>query len=143
MSSLAIGQIAPTLPADSNVRVWTLPVMRTSRLQVVLAPTADSMGRVPTTALHELSAIATDSMGAVWIAHADTAGIAVFDALPAGRYTITADLSPSTERLRLLISAPVVEVTAGQELAPVRMPFGFRAVRVFDGGAGGAGGRRR
>ena len=143
MSSLSIGQMAPTLPSAVGTRTWALPVMRTSRLQVLLAPTADSVGRLPTTKLHELAAIATDSVGAIWIAHADTAGVAVFDALPPGRYTITIDLSASTERLRQMISAPVIEVTAGQELPPVRIPFGFRAVRVFDGGAAGAGGRRR
>ena len=143
MSSLPIGQMAPShLPVD-EVEVWSLPVMRTSRLQVVLTPTADSLGRLPTTTLTELAAIATDSAGAIWIAHADTNGVAVFDALPSGRYTITVDLSGSTERLRQLQSAPVIHVAAGQELEVVRIPFGFRAVRVFDGGAGGAGGRRR
>jgi hypothetical protein len=143
MSSLAIGQMAPSLPPAAEVEVWELPVMRTSRLQVVLTPTADSVGRLPTTPLTEFSAIATDSVGAIWIAHADTAGVAIFDALPSGRYTITVDLTASTERLRQLQSAPVIEITAGQELPVVRVPFGFRAVRVFDGGAGGAGGRRR
>ena len=143
MSSLAVGQMAPSLPPGTGVRSWELPVMRTSRLQVVLVPTADSVGRLPATKLSELAAIATDSVGAVWIAHADTAGVAVFDALPPGRYTITLDLSASTERLRQMISPPAIEVTAGQTLAPVRLPFGFRAIRVFDGGAAGAGGRRR
>ena len=143
VASLAIGQL-PATPRDARgIRGWAIPVVRTERLDAILVPTADSLGRTPVTRLDALSAIATDSTGAIWIARADSTGLAVFDALPAGRYMITPDLSASTERVRSLQAAQTVEVRPGQSRQVVRIPFGFRVVRVFDGGASGGGGRRR
>ena len=86
---------------------------------------------------------ATDSAGGVWIAHPDSNGVALFDALPAGHYSVNVDLSASQERLRALQTPPNVEIGAAGDLPPVRLKFGFRQVRVFDGSAPGSGGRRR
>lgn len=142
VGSLAIGEIAPT-PMSADGSRWALPVTRTSRLLVNVNAAVDSLGRIPATTPAEVTVVVTDSTGAVWIGHPDSAGRAEFDALPAGRYKLTLDFSGSSERLRMKIDAPEITITAGQSLPPVQMPYGFRAVRVFDGGSAGPGGRRR
>ncbi len=141
--SLPMGQMAPSVALIPGHTTWNLPVRRTGRLRVQLLPALDSVGRFPQTRLNLLAAVATDSAGAAWIAHADSTGMAVFDALPAGRYTVTIDLSGSQERLRPLQSPTEVLITDRQDLPIVRLRFGFRPARVFDGGAAGTGGLRR
>lgn len=142
VGSLEVGQIAPSPNATSG-RTWALPVMRTAQLRIQVVPTPDSLGRVPLTKPSVPTVIATDSTGAVWVAHPDSAGWTMFDALPAGEYTLTIDFTGSTERLRMLESPPVVRVTTAQAPEPVKIPYGFRAVRVFDGGTTGGGRRRK
>lgn len=141
VGSLEVGQIAPS-PNAATGRTWALPVTRTARLRIQVVPTADSLGRVPLTKPSVPTVVATDSTGAVWVAHPDSTGWTTFDALPAGEYTLTIDFTGSTERLRMLESPPVVRVTTAEAPEPVKIPFGFRPVRVFDGGST-SGGRRR
>jgi hypothetical protein len=141
--SLPMGQMAPNLSPVPGNTTWDLPVRQTGRLRVQLLPALDSVGRFPMTRLNLLSAVATDSSGAAWIAHADSTGLAVFDALPAGRYTVSIDLSASSERLRQLQSPPEIVITDRQDLPIVPLKFGFRPARVFNGGAAGTGGLRR
>lgn len=141
--SLPMGQMAPNLPLAPGNTTYDLPVRQTGRLRVQLLPGLDSVGRFPMTRLNVLSAVATDSTGAAWIAHADSTGLAVFDALPAGRYTVSIDLSASSERLRQLQSPPEVVITDRQDLPILPLKFGFRPARVFNGGAAGTEGLRR
>lgn len=142
VGSLAIGEIAPT-PMAATRNAWALPVTRTSRLLVNVNAAVDSLGRIPATTPAQVTVVVTDSTGAVWIGHPDSAGRAEFDALPAGRYKLTLDFTGSSERLRMKVDAPEIMITAGESLPPVQLPYGFRAVRVFDGGSNGPGGRRR
>lgn len=143
IGSLTSGQLAPNRAPEPGNTHWDLPVQRTGRIRVQLVPMLDTMGRLPTTRLSSLSAIATDSGGAAWVAHADSNGVAVFDALPAGRYKVSLDLSGTTERLRALQAPTEILLTTSEDLPIVYLKFGYRPARVFDGGAAGTGGLRR
>jgi hypothetical protein len=140
--SLPIGQLAVSRPASAPSE-WDLPVIRTARLNVALVATPDSIGRAPLTRPSDIAVLAADSTGAVWIVRADSSGLATFDALPPGRYTVTLDFSGTRERLRQLENAVELKVIPGEALPVVRIPYGFRAVRLFDGGAAAGGGARR
>ena len=143
IGSLTSGQLAPDRAPEPGNTHWDLPVQRTGRIRIQLVPMLDTLGRLPTTRLNALSAIATDSAGAAWVAHADSNGVAIFDALPAGRYRVSVDLSGTTERLRALQAPAEVELTTNEDLPIVYLKFGHRPARVFDGGAAGTSGLRR
>lgn len=130
-TSLPLGMVPGAVTQTS--RELELAVMPTAAVVVDLAPVADELGRTPTTKdLSPAVIVATDSTGIVWTIQADSTGHARLDALPPGRYTITADFSAIEERLRIIGSAPVVEVRAGTAIPPIRLPFGLRTVKMFN-----------
>jgi hypothetical protein len=138
--SLPIGQV---VGADSGAKVagTELAVIPTSPLTIKLTPVADSLGRLPTGAPDQIIVIARDAQGNEWTLRADLEGVVRFDALPPGTYTLGADFSGATERLRLSGDAPVIEVRAGVTLDVVALKYQLRPVRLFTGAATGRTGR--
>jgi hypothetical protein len=131
-TSLALGAVPGTPTIQPNGAV-ELPVVPTSSLEVILAPAPDELGRSPTTRdFSNVVVVARDANGAIWTAQADSTGHARLDALPPGRYTISADFSALSERLRIPGAAPMVEVRAGQSIPPLRLPVTLFTVKMFN-----------
>jgi hypothetical protein len=57
-------------------------------------------------------------------------GLAVFDALPPGRYRVDVDLSALTEPLRLVEVPPEVVVTGGREPLRITLLLKGRPIRI-------------
>ncbi|MGH7533202.1 MAG: hypothetical protein ACREL4_07925, partial [Gemmatimonadales bacterium] len=130
-TSLPIGMVPGASEADG--RQLSLAVLPTSVLDVTLAPQVDELGRKPhTTNFSAVIIIAKDSAGVVWTIQADSAGHARLDALPSGRYTVSADLTGLDEQLRIVGSAPVVEIKAGGTVPPVTLPIAPKTVKMFN-----------
>ncbi|MGH7590714.1 MAG: hypothetical protein ACREL2_04690, partial [Gemmatimonadales bacterium] len=130
-TSLPIGMV----PGASEIegRQLSLAVLPTSVLDVTLVPQVDELGRKPhTTNFSAVIIIAKDSAGVVWTIQADSAGHARLDALPSGRYTVSADLTGLDEQLRIVGSAPVVEIKAGGTVPPVTLPIAPKTVKMFN-----------
>jgi hypothetical protein len=131
-TSLALGAVPGTPVTQANGSL-DLPVVPTSSLEVVLAPAPDELGRSPTTKdFSSVVVVARDANGTVWTAQSDSTGHARLDALPPGRYTISADFSALNERLRVPGAAPMVEIRAGQVIPPVRLPVTLFTVKMFN-----------
>ncbi|MFI5234558.1 MAG: hypothetical protein ACHQXA_02500 [Gemmatimonadales bacterium] len=130
-TSLPLGLVPGAITTVGHELV--LGVLPTAAVEITLTPKVDELGRRPSsTNLAAAVIIARDSAGAVWTIQADSAGHARLDALPPGRYTISADFSGFDERLRVLGPAPVVEVRAGSPVPPVELPFGLMTVKMFN-----------
>ena len=130
-TSLPMGLVPGSSSTDG--RQVSLAVVPTSTLDVSLAPQSDELGRKPhTTNFSAVVVIAKDSAGVVWTIQADSAGHARLDALPSGRYTITADLTGLDEQLRVVGPAPVVEIRAGGTVPPVTLPIAPKTVKMFN-----------
>jgi hypothetical protein len=132
-TSLAMGVVPGQVTPASAQGPVNLAVVPTGSLEIDVVPTADQLGRLPTSKdLSPVIVVATDDRGTQWTAQADTAGHARLDALPPGRYTITADLSGLSERLRVIGAPPVVAIKAGEPLPAVRIPVGPNPVKMFN-----------
>lgn len=136
-TSLPLGMVPGAVTSENHALV--MGVMPTAAVDVTLTPVEDELGRKPvTTDLAPAVIVATDSVGTAWTIQADSLGHARLDALPPGRYTISADFSGFEERLRVIGPAPVVNVQAGVPVPPVRLPFGLVGVKMFNARNGNA-----
>jgi hypothetical protein len=97
-------------------------------IRVLLAPLAD--GTVPNVRLGVAALALHDSTGREWIAQSDGAARAVFDALPAGRYTLDIDLANSSEPL-LVDSIPAIVIGATPGRQYVTELARTRPIRIF------------
>lgn len=130
-TSLPIGLVPGATTVDG--RQISLAVLPTSALEISLVPEADELGRKPHTVNYSsVVIVAKDSAGVVWTVQADSAGHARLDALPSGRYTVTADLTGLDEQLRVVGPAPVVEIHAGGTVPPVTLPIAPKTVKMFN-----------
>lgn len=138
--SLPIGQVVGT-DSGAKVKGSELAVIPTAPLTIKLTPVADSLGRLPVGNMDQVVILARDQSGNEWSLRADLEGVVRFDALPPGLYTLGADFSGSTERLRIAGEAPVIEVRPGVSLDVVTLRFQLRPLRVFNGASTGRTGR--
>lgn len=130
-TSLPVGLVPGAATVDG--RQLSLAVLPTSVLDITLVPQVDELGRKPhTTNFSAVVIIAKDSAGVVWTIQADSAGHGRLDALPSGRYTISADLTGLDEQLRVVGPAPVVEIRAGGTVPPVTLPIAPKTVKMFN-----------
>ena len=136
-TSLPLGLVPGAV--TTNDRQLVMAVTPTAAVDVTLMPVEDELGRKPSTKnLAPAVIVATDSEGTAWTIQADSLGHARLDALPPGRYTISADFSAFDERLRTVGTAPVVQVQAGVPVPPVQLPFGLVGVKMFNARNGNA-----
>lgn len=89
--------------------------------------------RVSSAELLSVQVIARDSLGLAWMARSVSAGIAVFDALPPGRYVLEVDASGVAEPLRLMTANPRMDVRAERNTEALILVLRGRdtKVRVF------------
>ncbi len=97
------------LDGDSNANDLGVVPTTALEIRVALAPLAD--GSVPNARLGRATLVLRDSGGRDWVAQTDVSSRVVFDALPAGRYTLSIELTASSEPL-LVDSIPPIEIGA-------------------------------
>jgi hypothetical protein len=97
-------------------------------VRIDVAPLAD--GSVPAVRLGLATLALRDSTGRDWVARADGSQRASFDALPAGRYTLTLELEGSSEPL-LIDPIPAFEIGAAPGRQRVVVTIRTRPIRIF------------
>src|SRR5206468_8694058 len=95
--SLPMGWIQE--PFNSSGRSPELGVVAVAAVEVSLQLASDALGRVSMGQLAGAVVLAHDEHDRVWIARPMRPGLAVFFALPPGRYRLELDLSEVTEPL--------------------------------------------
>lgn len=118
---------------------WAIPVRTVGRLAVVVRRRADPLEIVGNMRPKTIIVSARNAAGAEWRATLGRDGIARFDALPVGAYTITAEDADDANALRM--EARTVTVHRGSGLPGTPMPEvelveRDRPVRLQGGGAG-------
>ena len=86
--------------------------------------------RVRPAELAQVQVVARDSLGQPWVARSAAPGVAVFDALPPGRYVVEVDASGVAEPVRLVTADPTIVIGEERTLAPLRLVLRGRATRV-------------
>ena len=109
--SLPEGWLQSPRLLDTDADANDLGVVPTTALdiRVALAPLPD--GSMPNARLGRATLVLRDSVGRDWVAQTGAASRMTFDALPAGRYTLTIELTGSSEPL-LVDSIPSIEIGA-------------------------------
>jgi len=97
-------------------------------VRIDVAKLAD--GTVPSVRVGVATFSLRDSTGREWIARADGSQHASFDALPAGRYTLTMELEGSSEPL-LIDDIPPVEIGATPGRQRFVVTVRTRPIRIF------------
>jgi hypothetical protein len=97
-------------------------------VRIDVASLAD--GTVPSVRVGMARLALRDSTGREWIARADASQHASFDALPAGRYTLTMELDGSSEPL-LIDPIPTIEIGGTPGRQRVVVTVRTRPIRIF------------
>jgi hypothetical protein len=97
-------------------------------VRIDVAPLAD--GTVPSVRVGVATLALRDSAGREWVARADASQHASFDALPAGRYTLTMELDGSSEPL-LIDPIPTVEIGGTPGRQRLVLTVRTRPIRIF------------
>jgi hypothetical protein len=97
-------------------------------VRIELAPATD--GSLPAVRLGTATFALRDSTGREWIARADASLRATFDALPAGRYSLTTQLDGSSEPL-VVDPTPSIDIGATPGRQRVVVTVRTRPVRIF------------
>jgi hypothetical protein len=97
-------------------------------VRIDVAPLAD--GTVPSVRVGVATLALRDSTGREWVARADASQHASFDALPAGRYTLTMELDGSSEPL-LIDPIPTVEIGGTPGRQRLVLTVRTRPIRIF------------
>ena len=120
--------LPPSNSADSSrTREIGLVAVAIVPIRLVL----DSLStRVGPAELSKVVIFARDASGQLWTARAVRAGLALFEALPPGRYTVGLDASASTEPLRVVGELPVLDVTDGGGMPEVTIRLQARRIRM-------------
>lgn len=128
--SLPRGWLQSPRLLDRTTDVLDLGVIPITALDVRIdvAPLGD--GSVPAVRVGAATFTLRDTTGREWIARADASQRAVFDALPAGRYTITAELDGSSEPL-VVDPTPPIDVGGTPGRQHVVVTVRTRPVRIF------------
>jgi hypothetical protein len=99
-------------------------------VRVVLAPNSD--GSSPSVHVGAATLVLRDSSGREWLVR--TGGGATqrgtFDAVPSGRYTLTAELENSSEPL-VVDAIPVIDMTGTPGRRQITVTVRTRPVRIF------------
>ncbi|HXI33996.1 MAG TPA: hypothetical protein VNH63_07955 [Gemmatimonadales bacterium] len=120
---------------------FEIAVTPTADAEVEVVPTAGPDGRLPRVDLTGSVIHLRDQAGNYWSARADSAGRAVFHALPPGQYTPELDLTGLAEPLRPGTAPTPFVVAPGQPVPAVVIPVFPRPVRLFDPSNPGHGAR--
>jgi hypothetical protein len=128
--SLPEGWLQSPRLLDGVANDLELGVVPTTSLEirVALAPLAD--GSVPNARLGTATLVLHDSTGREWTARTDALARAMFDALPAGRYTLDVDLGNASEPL-LIDSIPAITIGSTPGRQHVVVLARTRPVRIF------------
>jgi hypothetical protein len=106
-------------------------VLPTAMLEVRLHVAPDAQGRAASVSLGPASVIARDSAGRSWLARATEGGVASFDALPLGTYTIEVEIPSPSEPLLLPSPLPAVTLTTPRGIGRVAVPLGVRPLKIW------------
>ena len=126
-TSLRVGLIAGTARQVGDR--GEIAVIAVSPVEVELVRSADNMVQADSSGLSAIVVLARDESGKVWVARRSSSSIAVFDALPVGRYTVELDLADLQEKLEAR-TLPAFTVTGVQPVQRVRMVLHARPVDV-------------
>lgn len=127
--SLPIGWLAPAL-RGGRVTTGDIGLMSVSAVRVELVLDGMDSTRVSAAELAQVQVIARDSLGQPWMARGAAPGVAMFDALPPGRYVVEVDASGVAEPLRLVTADPTIVIGDDRKAPPLRLVLRGRATRV-------------
>jgi len=120
-----------TLGAGSGQRDGiAVGVIPTSALDVVVVLAPNPEGSATAVRVGVATLALRDSSGRIWIARTGAAQRATFDALPKGRYTLSAELDGSSEPL-VVDPIPNVEVDGSPGRRQITVTVRTRPVRLF------------
>ena len=106
-------------------------------VEVRLAFTRQALSGLSDSLLQDAVVFVHDSAGRTWLARHDQPGLAVFDALPPGHYTVELDLSGIPQRLEPAGPLPDFRVGAASKVVRHEILIQSRPVRIRQlGGAG-------
>ncbi|HEV8149845.1 MAG TPA: hypothetical protein VGP61_06630 [Gemmatimonadales bacterium] len=116
-----------------------LAVVAVAAVEVALELTPQALERVSTDALARAVVMAHDQNGRTWVARMGRSGVATFDALPPGRYTVELDLADIEEPLTPIRGLPEF-IVGGEQPAPrLVVQLRPRPIKLNNLNAGGAG----
>jgi LysM domain-containing protein len=118
------GAAAPAAPSEFGV----LP---TAMLEVRVLIAPDAEGRAASVSLGPATIIARDSAGRSWLARVSEGGIASFDALPLGTYSIELELPMSSEPLLLTSPLPAVQLSTPRGITRMTVPLAVRPLKLW------------
>ena len=128
--SLPVGWIVGKTTRDG--KRWNLAVIAVSAVEVELALTPDAAVRVDSTALDRVVVMAQDDRGRTWVARSKQRGVAIFDALPTGHYTVKLDVADIEEPLTPTVD-PIEFVVSTNSMSPhLSITLRPRPVKVKD-----------
>jgi len=124
-------QSARTLGGASGQRDGiALGVIPTSALDVVVLVAANPEGSATAVRVGVATLTLRDSSGRTWVARTGAVQRVTFDAIPKGRYTLTAELDGSSEPL-VVDPIPNVEVDGSPGRRQITVTVRMRPVRLF------------
>jgi hypothetical protein len=129
-SSLPFGLVVnPATEGARGARRLEIAVTPTAPVEVRLVITVPAGTPAPQVDLRKAVVRARDERDNVWTARPDTAGRAVFHALPPGAYRVELDLAELGEPLAVRGELPEFRVAAGRAVPPLTIPLHPRPVR--------------
>lgn len=126
--SLPMGMIPA--PVNRSRTPGTFAVVAVAPVRVVLSMERDSLGRGQRVDLGGAVVMARHSSGRNWIARQVQPGVAVFDALPPGRYQVVLDVLDLAEPVEPTSTLPTFEVGGGSALDSMRITLHTRRVSI-------------
>lgn len=130
--SLPTGWLPSAQPLSGVIDEYSLGVTPTTALEVdVRLAGATDAGSLPVR-VGRATLTLRDTAGRAWTLRTDEAARATFDALPAGRYTLSAELDESSEPL-IVDSSPPIDITGAARRQHVTLVARTRPVRMFRG----------
>lgn len=127
-ASLRVGLIVGRAMQRGNRR--EVAVIALSPVIIELERSGDDLVRADSTALSVVIVQARDEGGKVWVARRTSAVVAIFDALPAGRYTVQVDVSDVQEKLETRQAQLAFTVGGAASIPHLRIVLYARPVRV-------------
>jgi len=130
--SLAPGWLVANLRPSGRDRTPDLPVVATGQLEVSVRM-REAASRIM---LGAVAVIIADAAGRTWVIRTGVDGIARFDALPLGHYTMRAEADESSEPV--VMDGPVeVDITPARIRARVEIDASRRPMRFYQQPTGG------
>jgi hypothetical protein len=125
--SLPLGWLTSSAIVPGGTREIAAIAVSPLRVQLLLDD-ADT-ARVPRSELARLTLTVRDEAGREWVSRRISDSLAVFDALPPGRYLLHGDASLSSEPLRPAADPGLITMSGGATPAPVRLVMRARQLR--------------